>query len=168
MDPKRQQSFRRRCLHTGAHLSLKKVGHITKSLKTWSRLTQPLDSILSQIHPVHTPYPISPRSILILLSHICRSLPSGLIHSCFPTKIFYSNRIPQACYMPRSSHSSGIDHRNSIWWSVQVMKLLIMQSSPASRHFLTLRYKYSPQHPVFKNPQIYTVILNYCRGFRGL
>jgi hypothetical protein len=31
------------------------------------------------------------------------------------------------------------------------MKLLIMQSSPDSRHFLRRRYKYSPQHPVFKH-----------------
>jgi hypothetical protein len=33
------------------------------------------------------------------------------------------------------------------------MKLLIMQSSPASRHFLPLRFKYSPQHPVLRHPQ---------------
>jgi len=32
------------------------------------------------------------------------------------------------------------------------MKLLIMQSSPASCHFLLLRSKYSPQHPVLKKP----------------
>jgi hypothetical protein len=38
-------------------------------------------------------------------------------------------------------------------WSVQVMKLLIMQSSPASCHFLSLKSKYSPQHPVLKHPQ---------------
>jgi hypothetical protein len=31
------------------------------------------------------------------------------------------------------------------------MKLLIMQSSPASCHFLTLRSKYSPQHPVLRH-----------------
>jgi hypothetical protein len=30
---------------------------------------------------------------------------------------------------------------------VQVIKLFIMQSPPASRHFLALRSKYSPQHP---------------------
>jgi len=30
------------------------------------------------------------------------------------------------------------------------MKLLIMQSSPASRYFLLLRSKYSPQHPVHR------------------
>jgi len=33
------------------------------------------------------------------------------------------------------------------------MKLLIMQSSPASQHFLPLRSKYSPQRPVFEHPQ---------------
>jgi hypothetical protein len=31
---------------------------------------------------------------------------------------------------------------------MQVMKLLIMQSFPASQHFLPLRSKYSPQHSV--------------------
>jgi hypothetical protein len=36
-----------------------------------------------------------------------------------------------------------LDHTNNILWSVQVMELLIMQSSPASHHFLPLRSKYS-------------------------
>jgi len=35
-------------------------------------------------------------------------------------------------------------HPNKIWCSVHVMKLLIMQFSPASRHFLCLKSKYSP------------------------
>jgi hypothetical protein len=39
------------------------------------------------------------------------------------------------------------------------MKLLIMQSSPASCHFLFLRSKYSPQHPVLKYPQCYVLQL---------
>jgi len=30
------------------------------------------------------------------------------------------------------------------------MKLLIMQSSPASRHFLLFKSKYSPQNPALK------------------
>jgi hypothetical protein len=33
------------------------------------------------------------------------------------------------------------------------MKLLIMQFSPTSCHFISLRSKYSPQHPVLKHPQ---------------
>jgi len=32
------------------------------------------------------------------------------------------------------------------------MKLLILQPTPASRHFLPLTFKYSPQHPVPQNP----------------
>jgi hypothetical protein len=38
--------------------------------------------------------------------------------------------------MSRPPHPLRYDHTNNIWWSVQVMKLLIMQSSPATRHFL--------------------------------
>jgi hypothetical protein len=34
-----------------------------------------------------------------------------------------------------------------------------MQSSPAFCYFLPLRSKYSPQHPVFKYPQIYVLPL---------
>jgi len=47
--------------------------------------------------------------------------------------------------MPRPSHSPWFDHPNNIWRSVWVMKLFIMQSSPASRPF-PLRPKCSPQH----------------------
>jgi hypothetical protein len=39
--------------------------------------------------------------------------------------------------------------------SVQVMKLLIMQFSPISCHFISLPTKYSPQHPVLKTPSVY-------------
>jgi hypothetical protein len=34
------------------------------------------------------------------------------------------------------------------------MKLLIMQFSPTSCHFIPLRSKYCPQHPVLKHPQV--------------
>jgi hypothetical protein len=34
------------------------------------------------------------------------------------------------------------------------MKLLIMQFSPTSRHFISLRSKYFPQHPV-QSEQLY-------------
>jgi hypothetical protein len=29
-----------------------------------------------------------------------------------------------------------------------------MQFSPVSRHFISLRTKYSPQHPIFKHPPL--------------
>jgi hypothetical protein len=51
------------------------------------------------------------------------------------------------------SHSPWLEYPNNIWWIVQVMKLLIMQSSPASCHFLPLRSKYSPQRHFVKHPK---------------
>jgi hypothetical protein len=57
----------------------------------------------------------------------------------------------RACYVLHPSHPPWLDP-NNIWWSVQVTKLLIMQSSLASWPFPTLRSKYSPQHPALKRP----------------
>jgi hypothetical protein len=50
----------------------------------------PLVPILSQISPVHVPYPTSWRFILILSSHLRQGLPSGLFPSGFRTKILYA------------------------------------------------------------------------------
>jgi hypothetical protein len=41
------------------------------------------------------------------------------------------------------------------------MNLLIMHSYLASCHFLPLRYKYSPQHPVLKHPN--SVFFHWCK-----
>jgi hypothetical protein len=84
---------------------------------------------------------ISLRFILILSPHLHLGLPSGVFPSSFPTKILYA--FPHHWY----------DHSNNIWcsWSVQVTKLLIMQSSPAPRYVLPLRSTYSPQQPVLKH-----------------
>jgi hypothetical protein len=81
--------------------------------------------------------PISLRS-----SHLRLGLPTGFFLQFSDQNFMLISHLSHACYMLRPS-PPGFDHPNNIWWSVQVMKLLIMQSSPASRHFLPLRSKYS-------------------------
>jgi hypothetical protein len=41
----------------------------------------------------------------------------------------------------------------AVWRGVQIMKLLVMQFPPMSRHFIPRRSKYSLQYPVLKHPQ---------------
>jgi hypothetical protein len=44
--------------------------------------------------------------------------------------------------MPCPSHPSWLDNSNYNWRRVHIMKLLIMQFFPTSRHFIPLRSKY--------------------------
>ena len=84
--------------------------------------------ILSHVAPVHAPHPTSWRSILILPSHLCLGLPSGLFPPGFPTKPLYMPPLSPMCYMLRPSHSSRFDHPNNFGWGVQIIKYLIMYS----------------------------------------
>jgi len=95
---------------------------------------------LSHTHPIHI-FPSSfLKAILISTSLLRLDLPSGLFPSGFPIKISYVFLIcPMRATSPVPSHTPRTDHPNNIWWRVQVMKLLIMQSSPAFCHFLPLR-----------------------------
>jgi hypothetical protein len=51
--------------------------------------------------------------------------------------------VPHTCYMRCRSYPPWSDRPNNIWWRVQIMKLLTVQFSPASWHFIPLRSKYS-------------------------
>jgi hypothetical protein len=113
-----------------------------------------LVTILNQINPINTILSHLSKIHLILSTHLRLSLPSGLFPSGFPTNILYIySASPHSCYMPCSSHPPWLDHSNCTWRRVQVMKLLIMQFSPILHHFISLRCKYSPQHPALKHPQ---------------
>jgi hypothetical protein len=84
----------------------------------------------------------------MLFSH----LRLGLLGCLFPSDFPNQNPI---CIPPIHSsitflyHSPWLHH--SIWWRVQVMKLLIIQLSSNSSIFL--RSRYFPQHPVLKYAQ---------------
>jgi hypothetical protein len=81
-------------------------------------------------------HPISLRSFLTLPSH----LRLGFLSGPFPTGVFtkilfaflFSSCMPHACTL----HTPWLNHSNYIWRRVQVMKLLIIQFSPASCHIL--------------------------------
>jgi hypothetical protein len=96
--------------------------------------------------------PLFVKFMLVLSSHLLLRLPSGLFPAGFPTKYCISHP-SHARYIRRLSNSRWLYKSKNTWRSVQVMKLLIMQSSPASHRFLPLRSKYSPQHPVLTHPQ---------------
>jgi hypothetical protein len=57
------------------------------------------------------PHPISLKSILILFSYPPRS---------------FNQNFARILYL----HPSSFDYPNNIWWTAQIMKLLIMQFSP--------------------------------------
>jgi hypothetical protein len=102
----------------------------------------------------HHPHPTSPRSILILSTHLSLRIPSGLFPSGFPTNNLYVfHFFNHSCYMTRTSHPLRLHYDNYTWRRVQITKLLVMQFSPFSRHLIPLRSKYPPQHLVLKHPQ---------------
>jgi hypothetical protein len=61
--------------------------------------------------------------------------------------------VSHACYMHHSYHPPWSGCLYYIRWGVKIMKLLIMQFSLSSCHFILLKSKYSPQHHVLKHPQ---------------
>jgi hypothetical protein len=109
----------------------------------------PLVSIPSQLNHIHTipSHPTSLRSILILPTHLRLGLLTCFFPSAFPTNNLYAFLFFPFVLLAVPVLPSLTWSFDYTWRRGQVMKLLIMQFSPTSRHFISLRYKYSPQHP---------------------
>jgi hypothetical protein len=84
---------------------------------------------------------------------VFRSSEWSVPFTFFKQNIIAIPHLSHPCHMSYISHHSWFDHPNIIWWNMQVRKLLIMNSSPASCHFLPLRSKFSPDHPVLNHTQ---------------
>jgi len=112
----------------------------------------PLVPILNQMNPVHNFPPYFPKiHSSVIFSSTPRS-PEWCLPYRFCDKHFVCIVIfPCMLYAPLIS-SPWYDLPYNTWWSVQVTKFFITQSSPASRHFLLLRSKHSPQHHGLKHP----------------
>jgi hypothetical protein len=73
--------------------------------------------------------PISTRSILMLSTHQCVGLPSGLFPTGFPT-ITYTRYFPAPFVPTHPSHPTRLDNSNYTLRRLQIMQLLVMQISP--------------------------------------
>ena len=80
------------CWEANRFAASQEIFRISRNRKVHYRIHKcpPPVCILGQPNPVHTPHPTSWRSILILSTHLHLGLPSGLIHSAFPTKTLYT------------------------------------------------------------------------------
>jgi hypothetical protein len=93
-------------------------------------------------------HPISLRSILILSTHLRLGLPRDFFLLAFPSISFILSSSPQFVL-----HNLPIVR--SLTWSFCLARSTSYEArhnafSPNSRHFISFRTKYSPQHPVLK------------------
>jgi hypothetical protein len=88
---------------------------------------QPLVPILSRIHTDQNfSLCFSKIHFIIILSSTLRSSNWSLPFKFSNENFVCISHLSCVCYMPHLSNSPWLYHSNYIWWSVQVMKLLIM------------------------------------------
>ena len=88
--------------------------HSTQRLIT--ALTSVRHLSLSWARPIQSinPHPTSWRSILILSTHLCLGLPSGLFPSDSSPGPYTQGLLTHMCHMPSPSHSSRFYHPHNI------------------------------------------------------
>jgi len=138
-------------------------------MKPESSLLCSEEPITCPLHPVLTFPPSSSkiRSNIIFLS-VPRSFEWPLPFRFYDRHFVCIFHLSHPCYVPRPCHPSPFHHPNNILWSIQIMKLLVMQFSPPFCHILPHRSEYSPQHPVLKHRQ--STVFTRCErpGFKSI
>jgi hypothetical protein len=108
--------------------------------------------ILSQLNPLNPPANLPKIHSDPILPSTSRSFEWSLSFGlCHQSRVHFS-LLSHAFHMPCSPLSPWFDLPN-IWRWVQIMKLLVVQLPPLSRHFIPLKVKYFPQNPVLELPQ---------------
>ena len=70
----------------------------------------------------------------------------------FHKNLVCTSPVPNTCYITRPSHFSWFHHPNNIWWAVQIIQLLNMQSCSLPCYLVPHRSKYLPQYPILEHP----------------
>jgi hypothetical protein len=99
----------------------------------------PLDLILSQINPVFTFTSCFKIYLNIVLSSISVSPKWSLPLRFSDWNLVLISHLSHVCYIPCPPHPSWFDNTYNIWWKIQFVKLFIMQFSPVSCYFLSLK-----------------------------
>ena len=107
------------------------------------RQTNPVNDLPQYFFKIHfSILPPTPRSLKTPFSF--RSTYKKLTClSTLPLCVIYPTHLPSSIWSPKK-HLVG----------TQIMKLLIVKSSPVSNYSFHLRTKYLAQHPIFTHPQI--------------
>ena len=110
--------------------------------------------ILSQLDPVHTPTSYFLKIHLNIILPSKPESPKWSLSLRFPHQNpLYAFPLAHTCYMPSTFHSSRFYHPDNIGLGAQIIQLLIMLFPPLPCYLVSLRPKYSPQHPILKHPQ---------------
>jgi len=95
-----------------------------------------------------SPCPPITFKIYLVFFHLCLGLPSGLFPSRFQIGSFIDIFSPIPATYPAHLIPLRFDHLNNIWWGVQIIQLLIMQTCPVSCYCLPRSPNYFPQHTI--------------------